>query len=405
LVKGRVLVVVFSCSGALVRGSCSRLRAVCGERRVARGVVLSVLLVTAATGCGGSGDGVDPGSEPNAVVVQVGGHGITRAAFAHAFIAVVRSHGPHLVVPVPPDFTACIKHLGASPAVKTLGGSAPSVPALKSECEAEYESLVRQALQPLISQQWVIGGAAELGVSVTESEMATAVKDESGGEPKAKLERELAFYGETLADFLLRTRVEQLGEGIRRVFMGKTEHISREQVANYYNDHRQLFGIPKGRVLEIVLAANEAQAREAEREIASGRSFASVAKRLSLAQPIYSIKGLVSRYEPKLYHEPVLNNAIFAARPNVLSRSGNFVFEVRRTLPGIQYPLAQVKATIRKTLSRELFKKAFSAWVAEWRARWRARTVCRAGYVVQKCSEFKASSATPVETEDSYTLN
>jgi foldase protein PrsA len=309
----------------------------------------------------------DPVSEPNAVVVRVGGHAITKAAYAHAL----------------------------------------------ADRKSQW-----LALGFLISQQWVIGGAAEMGVHVSDRELEQGLKAAVGGQSQAQVARELAKTGLTWADFVLETKEQLLAEGIRRVFIRKTEHPSQAQISSYYDHNKQLFGVPKRRDLEILRAATEAQARKLKREIASGRSFASVVRALpSSDQPFLSKEGLVLGYEPGLYHQHPLDHAIFAAKPNVLSGPvkalelltagpslGYYVFEVKRAYPSHQKTLAQVQATVKQQLSRILYKQALAAFIKGWRHKWRARTDCRPGYVVTKCRQYRAVGVPP-PNEDPYTLN
>jgi hypothetical protein len=211
-----------------------------------------------------------------------------------------------------------------------------------------------------------------------------------------------------VADFALETKVQLLAEGIRHALTRKTAHLNQAQIVNYYNEHKQLFGVPKRRDLEIARAGSEAEALKIKAEIASGKTFASVVRTLPLPQPIYSKKGMVLRYEPHLYHQPPLNDAIFAAKPNVLSgpvkiEEGYYVFEVKRAYPLRPSTLAQAQTAIRRQLPTMLYKQALVAFVSEWRKRWAARTDCQPGYVVAKCRQ--ASSATPPENQDPYTLN
>ncbi len=353
----------------------------------------------------------DPVAEPNTVVVRVGAHAITRAMFAHALAGLVKSEGPNEVAPVPPDFAACIKHLEGASAPSGPSGSKPSAAELMSKCRQQYQTLEKQALVPLIVDQWVIGGAAEESVHVSDQELEQQLRKAEGGQSQAQAAQELATSGRTLADFALETKVQLLAEGIRHVLARKTRHVTSAQVVNYYDEHKRLFSVPKRRDLEIARAGSEAEARKIKSEIASGKTFANVVSKLPLRyQPIYSRKGLVLGYEPGLYREPPLDHAIFAAKPNVLSGPvgislGYYVFEVKRTYPPHQKTLAQAQATIRQQLPDKAYKQALVAFIKGWRVRWKAKTDCQAGYVVVKCRQFKASGAAQLEKEDPYTLN
>lgn len=351
----------------------------------------------------------DPLVEPNAVVATVAGHAITKATFAHVFAAEVKVEGSNAFEPVPPDFTACVQHLKTAPRPSGASGSRPSATVLKNQCQELYENVKTQALALLIDAQWVIGGAAEEGVSLSRKELEQEVKKAEAGESQVQAERTLAKTGRTLADFTLQTKVQVLGEKIRNRLARKTERPTNAQIAHFYDEHKALYGVPKRRDLEIAHVKTEAEAQQIKREIASGKTFASIVSKLSTPQPVGSRDGLLLGYEPGLFSQRPLDHAILAAKPNVLSGPvhitlGYYVFEVKRDHPPQQKALAQVQASIRRELPKVLYRAQLAAFVKAWRKRWTAKTDCRPGYVVAKCKQFKGSGAGSPESEDPYSL-
>ena len=321
------------------------------------------------------------------------------------FIAA-RSEEPNPVIPVPPDFTGCVARLKASPEGSASGGGGvPSVAVLRSRCSARYAALETTALGGLILDDWLIGGAAEEGVSVSARQVRQRLESlQRIGHNQALLARNLAAQGRTMADHVHEIRIEMLAEGIRKAIARKTSHLSRAQIVGYYDQHKQAFGVPQRRDFHIVGAASEAEAEHAKREIASGKSFATVVKKLpSEAQPIYSMDGLVVGYESGEYHQIPLNRAIFAASPHVLSgpvgvSGGYYVFEVTRVHAAQQKSLAQSQAAIEKTLPTELFNAALTAFISAWRARSISTTDCQKGYVVAKCRQYTPPPGAPSES-------
>ena len=75
------------------------------------------------------------------------------------------------VVPVPPNYTACIAHLRRTAAKPAKGQKPPTEAQLKSQCEQQYKSLQQEVLGFLISSQWVIGEANSLGVKISDKEV------------------------------------------------------------------------------------------------------------------------------------------------------------------------------------------------------------------------------------------
>jgi hypothetical protein len=378
------------------------------RRRLALCVSMAALVLVLG-GCGGSNHATgttaasvatDPGAEPNAVIVRVAGHAITKAQFAHALAGRIKFEQLEGIAPVPPNYTACIAHSEATPAAN---GAKPGRDAAKAQCEAQYKELVKGALEPLIAEQWIIGAAKEAHLSVSEVEVRAQVKREEGHASQAQVLATLGRRDETLAQFALEVEVDMLGEKIRHMLRAKAYYLPPAQVAAYYRAHKSAFATPSRRALYIARTGTEAEALEVKREISQGKSFASVVKRLPLSQPIFTSKGYLAEYEPKLYSEAQLNNAIFAAKPNVLSGPvkiylGYYVFEVKRVIPAVQETLAQAGVAIRAQVPYERYKQALAAYVAKLRAHWRALTTCATGYVVAKCA------GAPAEGEDSYTL-
>jgi parvulin-like peptidyl-prolyl isomerase len=391
--------------------------------RFVAGVVAVLMGVLVLAGCGGGGshgsattssaDGKsEPSgpavSEPNAVVARVGDQVITKAMFAHELAVEARNEGPGIRPPVPPDFVACVARLKAAASGTTVSGPAPGTAALKSDCQELYEVLEGRALDRLIIDDWTAGGAAEFGIAVPEETIQHLIEKYEHERPPGQLVKLLAERDRTLADLATQEKTQLLGEGIRLVLKHKTEHVSQAQVASYYEQHKASFGVPERRVLEIARTATEAAALKVKREIASGKSFASVVKKLPLAQPIFTTDGLVPAYASGMYEEPPLNNAIFAARPGVLSGPvkisiGYYVFEVKGILPASQKTLAQSEAAIRQQLPGELYEQALVAYIKHWRATWRAKTDCLPGYVVPKCREYRLPVGAP--PEDPYSFN
>lgn len=358
----------------------------------------------------------DPVSEPNAVVVRVAGHPITKATFVHALSGAVKSaqpiyrgEGSNAVAPQPPDFAACVKHLQAV-APTGQSGSKPTVAELRGKCAQQYQTLQPEALNQLILQQWQIGGAQEDGIHVSDGELQAALSKAKAGQTQAQAEQELAISGRTWADYALETKASLYVEGIRRLLRGRVEHLTQAQIAAYYAGHKSLFATPERRDLQIVRAGSRPEALKLKSELAAGRSFASVARKLTQAhQPIYSKEGFVSEYKPGEYREPPLDHAIFAARPNVLSGPvgislGYYVFKVTHTYPAHQETLAQAEPTIKRQLPEGRYKEAFYAYAKRWREIWRAKTDCQPGYVVPKCRQSKLTPAV-LAAEDPYALN
>ena len=358
----------------------------------APGAVL--LLLAGLTACGGV---------PSNAVVQVGGTPITKAAFNHwmqvasaSSAASTGATGAKSVVPDPPNYTNCIAHLEATMPKPAKGQSAPTTAQLKSQCEQQYKAIQQEVLGFLISSNWVLGEAGDLGVKVSDQEVKKQFAQLKNAEfPKAAdFEKFLASSGQTVSDVLLRVKLNLLSTKIQQKIVKNGANVSQAQITKYYNENPQRFGVPEKRNLNIILTKTEEQAKKAKKEIESGQNFATVAKRVSI-EPITrsaggKLEGVVKGEEQK-----ALDSGIFSAKVNVLSGPvqtpfGYYIFEVTKVIPGSQQTLAQAQSAAKQQLIATQQQAALSKFVKEFKKKWVSETDCRSEYVVADCKQYKA---------------
>ncbi len=359
----------------------------------ALGAVLFALLGLSA--CGGV---------PGDAVVQVGGNPITKTAFEHwmtvAGASSALTPGEKPVIPVPPKYTACIAHLAATAPKPTKGQKAPTTAQLKSECEQQYKSLQSEVLGFLISSQWVLSEANSLGVKLSDAEVHrefTKIKDTQF--PKAaEFEKFMQTSGQSVSDLLLRVKLNLLSSKIQKQVVKNNAKATEAQVTKYYNENKSRYGTPEKRTVRIILTKTEAQALAAKKEIESGKSFASVAKKDSI-DPTSKADGGLLKEVVKGEEEKALDEAIFKAKVSVLGGPvktpfGYYIYEVVSTIAGTQESLAKAKATIKQQLIAANQQKALSTFVKGFKKKWLAKTECRSGYEVADCKGYKAPKTT-----------
>lgn len=349
----------------------------------------------ALTACGG---GI-----PSDAVVQVGSNPITKTTFEHWLSVAAASSATTTgktaakpVLPVPPNYTECIAHLEATAAKPAKGQAKPTTAQLKSECEQQYTSLKQEVLGFLISSEWVIGEASNLGVKVSDAEVKKEFeKIKTQQFPKAaEFEKFLATSGQTVSDLLLRVKLNMLSSKIQKKIAQGKGAPTKAEIEKYYKANMSRFGTPEKRNVAIILTKTEAEALAAKKEIESGKSFASVAKAKSI-DPTSKAKGGLLTGVVKGQEEAALNTAIFSAKPNVLSGPvktpfGYYIYEVKSTTPGNQQTLAQAESSIKQQLTATQQQAALSKFVKEFKKTWTAKTDCRPEYVVMDCKQYKA---------------
>ncbi|MCW3018578.1 MAG: peptidylprolyl isomerase [Solirubrobacterales bacterium] len=352
-----------------------------------RGVVTVSAVILALTACGGGGPArvatrANVASEeprgpadPSATIARIGPYSLKGAMFNSFVEAALRSESASEPL-IPPQFNACVAHLRAE--AVTIGEHANGPSQLRSECQTRYQAVLQAALERLISDEWWIVGAREFGVSVSEP------------------------GGRRSADVALEARARLASEAIRRAVLGRVAPVTRAQIVSYYEQHRFEYLVAGERDLRIARTLTRAAAATVKADVASGRSFASVVKRLTVQQPVDSSAGLVLELQPHTYGEPNLNEAIFTAAPHVLSGPvdtwfGYFVFEVTKVRSERETPLAEVEASIRQRLQRPRQERALATFDKQWNATWTARTSCSPGDVIPKCRQFRGVPVAPPE--------
>jgi len=358
----------------------------------ALGAVLFALVGLAA--CGGI---------PGDAVVSVDGKSITKNTFGHwmsvAAASSVSAPGSKPVIPDPPKYTQCIANSKAQ-AKPAKGQKPPTEAQLKSQCEQQYKTLQQEVLGFLISSSWVLGEANSLGVKVTDKEVKKQFeKIKSQQFPKAaEFEKFLKTSGQTVSDLLLRVKLNLLSSKIQQKIVKEKSKVTHDQIEKYYKNNPKRFGVAEKRNLLIILTKTEAEAKKAKQEIESGKSFESVAKRVSIDPTSKSnggkLPGVVKGQEEKS-----LDAAVFSAKKGVLTGPvktpfGYYIFEVQKITPGSQQTLKQAEASIKSQLTATQQQSALSKFVKEFKKKWTAKTDCRPGYVVADCKSYKAPKTT-----------
>jgi foldase protein PrsA len=359
----------------------------------ALGAVLFALVALSA--CGGI---------PGDAVVSVDGKPIKKDTFGHwmtvaASSSAVTVGGSKPVVPDPPKYTACIAH-AKSVSKPAKGQKAPTESELKKQCETQYKTLQQEVLGFLISSSWVLGEANSLGVKVSDKEVKKQFeKIKSQQFPKAaEFEKFLKSSGQTVSDLLLRVKLNMLSSKIQQKIVKEKSKVTHDQIEKYYKDNPKRFGVAEKRNLLIILTKTEDQAKKAKQEIESGKSFESVAKRVSI-DPTSKANGGKLPGVVKGQEEKSLDAAVFSAKKGVLTGPiktpfGYYIFEVQSTTAGSQQTLKQAEASIKSQLTATQQQSALSKFVKEFKKKWTAKTDCRAGYVVADCKSYKAPKTT-----------
>ena len=353
-----------------------------------RSICASALAIAAACGvlaCGGG--------QHEAVVIKVGGQGVTNAAIAH-WMGVM---SPQHVLPIPPHYTACVNH---ERSIKRQASAAD----LKQTCLHQYDATRRQVLSFLISSRWLTGEAARQGVAVSKREVQQHLAErQSAYSSSAEFKETLKAIAHTVADLELEIETELASAKIRGKLAQRETPVSAAEVASYYREHVHDYEIPERRFFNI------AEALSSER--AARKLIAEVNANPRGAQAILSGRSLQESYPREPFSNYIgekrtIYEAIFKARRDVITQpihliNAYFLIYVTRIAPAHLLALTQVRASIEKKLTEAHRKETLAGFIASWRKRWIAQTDCSEGYVVQKCRQYTGAKT----AEEPLTFN
>jgi PPIC-type PPIASE domain len=285
-----------------------------------------------------------------------------------------------------------------------------------SSCTTQITALRVQALNSLIAYHWLLDEARAVGSPVLDTQAQAKLQTVKAKlfKSEAEFQAALKISGRTEADLLFELELTQAAENLHKHLRSLVPVTTAASIRSYYRDHQSTYAVLKRRNVKILRTTTRAEAFVAKREIASGKSFVSVARATKVAQPAHAINALVLELKPGTYAEPKLSKAIFAAKLDTLTgpvtiRLGSYVFEAKSQTPGYERPLKQVEAQIRGEIAKEAQTRTFAAYMNSWKRRWTARTHCQPGFVVPKCSEYMGPTpklAGPIPTsEDAFTVD
>jgi hypothetical protein len=269
----------------------------------------------------------------------------------------------------------------------------------KEQCEQQYKSERLQAIRTLINQAWTQGQAKELGVSVSEAEVAKRLKTREEEQKRlAKNSRYAEFAGaeasyskadlkEVVSNGLLEERVAAK----TREQSVKPGSVSQEKLEKYFTEHKQFYAQPEQRMITYAALKSKSAAEAVATEhgglaaAASKHGIKATSTSVGCEQARSGTGGLVAK--------------ICAAKAGVISGPVTpttsakaatlyYVFEVKSITAATKPSFAQVKERIKQTLSSQGESQAMVKHEEETREKWKASTECAKGYVVELCKEY-----------------
>ncbi len=246
-----------------------------------------------------------------------------------------------------------------------------------------------RALEFLISSSWVLGEAADEGLSISSAAVEQGLREKIDALPngRSELDEELSSTGQTPADVKLEVKSSLAAAMLRNAVAKRVPAVTPIEVANYYAHHRRSFYEPNRRLAYLIEGIHEYA-----HAVALARQFKADGR---LAKPWFRELVLETR---EAADRRTLAHMVFTATPGRVAGPGRFfghwvLAVVRKLIPAGIQPLSAVRGELSKTLAVGRRDRALKQFAAAFVRKWTARTSCSPGYIVQKCSEYRGAHA------------
>jgi foldase protein PrsA len=324
--------------------------------------VVALASLTLLPGCGGNAKKV-----PSGAVAIVGSQPVSQTQFDHWANVVFQSQQGATTKkaktkPVPPK---------------------PGTP--------QYKQLASQVLQFLVSSQWIVGEAADRGITASPDEIKKSfeqTKKQSFPTDKA-YNKFLKSSGQTQDDIDFRVRSDVLATKLRTEVTKKAADVSNSDIKDYYDANEAQFSQPERRDLQVVVNKDQAKAKEALARLQKGENFKKVVKALSTDPATKQQDGKLLGVA-KGQQEKSLDDAVFGAQKDQLvgpikTQQGFYVFKVTKVTPASKQSLDQSKEGIRQLLISQKQQQSLDSFTQDFREKWRGKTNCLKALAIPDC--------------------
>jgi foldase protein PrsA len=280
--------------------------------------------------------------------------------------------------------------------------------------DEKYDELKEKALGEVIDAVWIQGQAEEMGISVTEKEIADELKKlkKQAFKTEEQYEEFLKEAKFTQADVDQRVKIQMLSEQIQTQVTEEAPVPSNAELENYYEAAKaSQFTTPESRDIRVIKNKDKAKVEEAKAALEkddSIKSWEKVAKEFS-TDTSKTTGGLLSAVskEAGTLQEP-LEAEVFEAGQGEIegplqeTNKTYVIFEVMKITQEDTQSFDEAKTQISGQLAEQVKQQNFSSFVQRYGTKWQSRTFCASDYLISRCSNFKGDGRPPEAEEACY---
>ncbi len=265
--------------------------------------------------------------------------------------------------------------------------------------DKKYDELKETALGEVIDSIWIQGQAEEMGISVTQKEIAEELKKlkDKAFKTEKQYEEFLKEADFTQADVDTRVTIQMLSEQIQTQVTEEAPIPSNREIEDYYQAAKSSqYTTPESRDIRVIKNKDKAKVEEAKAALEkddSNKSWEKIAKKYSTdaTKNTGGLQSAVTEGAGTL-KEP-LEAAVFAAPQGELEgpleEGQTFtVFEVMKITPEKVQTLDEAKPQISAQLAEQAKQQAFAAFVRQYGTKWQSRTFCAGDFTIARCANF-----------------
>lgn len=271
----------------------------------------------------------------------------------------------------------------------------------------QYKALQDQAIQYLIQQDEFKQKGGDLGVDVTDQQVANRlkqIKKQYFGGNEAKYRQQLKSQGLTQQQVENDIRTQLLSEAIFNK-VTKDVKVSDADAKQYYDQHKSQYSQPESRDVRHILVNSKPLADKLYAQLKGGADFATLAKKYSKDPGSAAQGGKLTISKGQTV--PEFDKTAFALKTNELAApvktqyGWHIIQALSPVKPAKQTPFAQVKKSIEQQLLQQKKNDAMTAWVNNTKKDFCSSKIAyQAGYAPTSdpCTTLTTSSSTATAT-------
>jgi parvulin-like peptidyl-prolyl isomerase len=244
-----------------------------------------------------------------------------------------------------------------------------------TDSTARVDQLKKQLLDSMVDQVLVAQAAKDMGVEVTDADVAKQFDQIRKQFPTdAAYQEALKKFGTTEAKLKEQIKQQLLVQAVTAK-LAKTSNVSDAEIKAYYDKNKAMFQETAGKRVSHILVKDKATADKINAQLAGGANFATLAKQYSIDKASASAGGDLgwptSAYVPEFQAAVNKLTKIGQLSPVVKSTYGYHIIKLEQQRGARLKPLAEVKEQIKQIIAQQTQADSYQKFIADLRKKFK----------------------------------